>query len=262
MKMYQGTSFRIALCITTAVLCLPLFLSRPALGGEVPSRLFASLTADERNRLPDNTMVKLQTGRIASLGDLRAEHQARLARFANASGLGQMAATELAQPAVTGPIPKKEGKSLVPSHIVRGSGHPTPTDYLDFCNAAKASACLYLPARQTMLYLGGIPQSGTTTWVEDFDPLFNDGSFCRHSGGVPAFPAKDGCFFWYPGNSTTTFKATGSLSTKASCGPPGEYKVDRHGTIEAAFAFSSSSSELFTTGKKTVTCVVRVWTSD
>jgi hypothetical protein len=262
MKMYQGTSFRIALCITTAVLCLPLFLSRPALGGEVPSRPFASLTADERNRLPDNTMVKLQSGRIASLGDLRAEHQARLARFANASGLGQMAATELAQLPVTGPIPKKEGKSLVPSHIVRGSGHPTPTDYLDFCNAAKASACLYLPARQTMLYLGGIPQSGTTTWVEDFDPLFNDGSFCRHSGGVPAFPAKDGCFFWYPGNSTTTFKATGSLSTKASCGPPGEYKVDRHGTIEAAFAFSSSSSELFTTGKKTVTCVVRVWTSD
>ena len=54
-----------------------------------PPRSVASLTMQERMRLPDNTGIKLKSGRIATLGKLRAEHRARMESFSRAAVLGR-----------------------------------------------------------------------------------------------------------------------------------------------------------------------------
>lgn len=101
MKADQKTFARVILCIATTVLCFLFFSPGRLLGGEA-ARSIASITIEDRQRLPDNTMVKLKSGRTVSLGTLRAEHRARLERFSRAAMLGKMAAGKyVVQPANT-----------------------------------------------------------------------------------------------------------------------------------------------------------------
>jgi hypothetical protein len=287
MRRDQGPSFRVVLCMATAALFLASLASRPALGGEAGARSIVSMTADERQHLPDNTMVKLKSGRTASLGTLRAEHQARMERFAKAAALGQMSAAKLAtRPAnsrqlspaptasvqsATGPATRSGANShvvtpspilsgatstillhpgLVPFQIPTSPWGPVPKDYLDFCKAAAASACLYLPANASIETAPG--STSVTSWGVDTDSLISDPSVCKYDGG---FYSGESCDFYYPVIYVTNFKPTGTLSTAASCDSPATYFVDPKGAIRISYPFTPG---VFATGGTTITCVVQV----
>lgn len=251
------------------------------------TRPIASMTADERTHLPDNTMVTLTSGRTVSLGTLRAEHRARLERFSRAAGLGQMVAGILtAQPtsaaqqspsatgnvrSATGPAPRNGGVNagavmqspsqvgravslfdIVPLQIPTVGGR-IPKDYVDFCKAAGASACIYLPANTT---LDDGNTYGSTHWIWERDFLLMDKSICEYDGGYyGGYYSNTECDFEYPVTQLTTFKPTGPISTKASCNPPAKYVVDPKGAIQVTYPFPTT----FTTGGTPITCVVKVW---
>jgi hypothetical protein len=290
MRRHQGTSFRVVLCMAITALFLAFLVSRPALGGEAGTRPIASMTADERQHLPDNTMVKLKSGRTASLGTLRAEHQARMERFSKAAALGQMTAAKLAtRPAssrqlspaptasvqsATGPATKNGANShvLAPSPSLSRAGSVAllnpglvpfqmpkyksitattiPKDYSDFCGAANASACVYLPASTAITSFGD--PTNVTSWAYDEDWLITAPGVCTYDGGEQFH---GGCIFYYPINYVAVFKPTGPLSTAAACDPPAKYYVDPKGAIRAYY---DSSSLTFTTGGTPITCVVQV----
>jgi hypothetical protein len=119
-------------------------------------------------------------------------------------------------------------------------------DWFDFCNAAGASACLYLPANTTFteVFQG---------WVQDEDPLITDRSVCNYDGGD--LESDGACWFIYPVSYYRDFIPTGALSTTASCDPPGTYVVDPKGAIKV----DAHQSQSFTTGSTPITCVVQVW---
>jgi hypothetical protein len=288
MRTDHGTSIRVVLCMATAALFLAFFSSKQALGGEAQVRPVASMTLDERMNLPDNTMVKLKSGRTASLGTLRVEHRARLERFSRAAGLGQMTASKLAvHPASstqlspvaptkvqssTGAATKSGGANrsavtqspgpqnkmalmnsgLVPFQISNPDG--IPKDYADFCKAANASVCVYLPASTTLTAFQGDPTT-KTSWAYDEDAFITDMSVCKYDGGSQF---GGGCLFYYPVIHVTNFKPTGPLTTAASCDPPGKYYVDPKGAVKASYDYPSPT---FTTVGAPITCVVQVWVS-
>jgi hypothetical protein len=290
MRRDQGASFRVVFCMAITALFLAFLVSRPGFGGEAGARSIVSMTADERQHLPDNTMVKLKSGRTASLGTLRAEHQARMERFSRAAALGQMAAAKLAarpassrqlSPATTANVQSATGpatRSGANSHVVTPSPtlsgasstillHPglvpfqmpkyksitattIPKDYSDFCGAANASACVYLPANTAITSFGD--PTNVTSWAYDEDWLITDPGVCTYDGGEQF---REGCDFYYPINYVVVFKPTGPLSTAAACDPPAKYYVDPKGAIRAYY---DSSSLTFTTGGTPITCVVQV----
>ncbi|MBZ5505643.1 MAG: hypothetical protein LAO78_09155 [Acidobacteriia bacterium] len=254
----HGTLVRAVICIAAAVLFLVLFTSRRVLADDA-SRPIASMTSDERMRLPDNTTVTLKTGRTATLGTLRTEHRARLERFTRATALGQTVATKLSaskpgsialSPAAKGTLAAAQVRSLVPFKI---PFIPIPKDYADFCKAASASVCVYFPAN-TVFTLGNysFPGEEKLTWVQDVDPFIIDNDVCHYDGGILG---PDGCQFVYPLADLANFKPTGPLTSEASCDPPAKYVVDPKGAAQASY----HSSTNFVTGSTPLTCVVQVW---
>jgi len=242
------------------------------------TRSIASLTPDERMRLPEDTMVKLETGRTSrtvSLGTLRAEHRDR---FARAAALGRMVAGTLTpQPAASqqpasAPIkPTRSGTenqnisanrstmqsqispfaTLVPFQPPLAKG-TIPNDYVDFCKAANASACLYLPANAGLTDPPlDVPASW---WVEDFDYMISDNNVCKGAGG---YPTLGGCAFFYPVNHTLNFIPTGHLSSAVSCKPPSVTQLDPKGAAKVAYPFNAGTLVLAVP----VTCVMQVWMS-
>jgi hypothetical protein len=128
-----------------------------------------------------------------------------------------------------------------------------PRDWQEFCNAASASACIYLPASTTFT---GSHTEGNWVFAYDEDPLINDESVCEYDGGSFGYPYAGTCTFMYPQSSLGDFKPTGSLSTKAYCDPPGTYTVDPNGAVKVLVFYFDQS---FTTGSTPQTCVVQVW---
>jgi hypothetical protein len=104
----RGTSLRKFVCVAALVLGLFLFPQLRSLGGNAP-RPISSLTGQERMNLPDNTQVRLKSGRIATLAVLREEHRRRMQRFANANALAQGARGKM--PPIS---PSAGSKSLAP----------------------------------------------------------------------------------------------------------------------------------------------------
>jgi hypothetical protein len=96
----RGTSLRKFVCVATLVLGLFLFPQLRSLGGNAP-RPISSLTGQERMNLPDNTQVRLKSGRIGTLAVLREEHRRRMQRFAKANALAQ--ATRAKMPPINPP---------------------------------------------------------------------------------------------------------------------------------------------------------------
>ncbi len=276
---------RMFFCISATFLCVAFFSSPPLLGN-VKARPISSLTAEERARLPDNTQVTLESGKTVSLGTLRAEHRARLERFSRAAALGKIAAGKLSpHPAPRTQISStgagKAGSSAPPGKAVGGrtaqvspnislppalvpfqfsasknSGFPVPRDYLDFCQAANASACIYQPANATFKKIVRPEEHKSSALEQDF---LIDRAICEFDGGQfgaadPASPAaRDVCNFFYPMEQTTSFKPTGPLDTSTVCDPPAKYIVDPKGAVQVSIETAVS------TGPTPVSCIVQVW---
>jgi hypothetical protein len=252
-------------------------------GSSGQARSIASTTPDDRMRLPDDTVVSVQSGRTTrsvSMGTLRAEHRARVERFASAAALGRTVAGNL-QPPSSAPLgpggtasqstPMKAMKSgaggsnqgsyaapaktsafatIVPFKPPTAHG-TIPNDYVDFCKAANATACIYLPANAPITD----PDINTSLyWVMDFDWLITDTNVCAASGG---YAILGGCAFYYPRDYAANFTPTGPLSTTVSCNAPAVQQFDPKG---AARVFYPSPYGTVTLNKP-ATCVVQVWMS-
>lgn len=262
---------RVCACIAAVLLAIVFLPIRPAQGGE-NARPITSLSRDERAKLPDNTLVTLKSGHTVSLGALRADHRALLERFARAGALGKSVASQLAMSARSAhPAPPpnaRVGSGTKPQIPITGvlahlphrvpfkmpvvNWVHMPKDYFDFCMAAEASACLYLPPNTSF---SDPSANHNDAFVIENDPLIVDDSVCSFDGGLPGVA---GCVFVYPQTLLTNFQPTGPLSTNAACPPPAKYTVDPKGAIQVSYAVTGQSA----TGTTPVTCVVQVWISD
>jgi hypothetical protein len=267
--------------------------SSPLTSDHAP-RPINSITIAERQSLSDSTMVKLQSGRVASMGTLRAEHRARLSRFSRAASLGRAFAAQLAaQPAsaaqlgsplntarsarptpvpstydrkvntgatrapigIGGSLDDVSDRTLVP--FVYPSLRPMPKDYADFCKAANPTVCVYFPANSTLYHVESWdwdPWMPGNTLVDE-DPLIFDPSVCSYSGG---FPSGAECVFYYIFEDLKNFKPTGPLTTKVLCNPPATYVFDAKGAVKVATPFMVGSHS-YVTGGTEIKCAVQVW---
>ena len=212
-----------------------------------------SLTAQQRlSSSPDSLIVKVQLGRVVSLGVLRKEHTARLARFANATKLGQQLATKLTVPLT--------GSTLVPMTLdPKGAA-----DYQSFCKAAAASGCLYFPGPAG--YWATIPgQNPNLQFI--YDPLVTDASDCQSQGGIIDPAGGGGCAYGYPYTYNAQFNAgpppppgkpigAGVVSTKKLCSSPITVNVDPKGAIVMQGNFAASQFNVTT--NSTLTCILDV----
>jgi hypothetical protein len=134
-----------------------------------------------------------------------------------------------------------------------------PKDWLDFCNAASASACIYLPANTTYHTNtnGGPPSEDQPFPVQtiDEDPLITDPNLCADDGGWWD-GENSACQFTYPLSYHGDFKPTGALSTTASCDPPNTYVLDDKGAVKVSAPFNIVAQGPFAS-----VCVVQVWIS-
>jgi hypothetical protein len=130
---------------------------------------------------------------------------------------------------------------------------PLPKDWLDFCHAASASTCIYLPANTTFYIAAGGDDSVDAL---DNDPLNTDENLCVYNGGVFEGKALI-CQFVYPASYYGDFKPTGALSTTASCDPPNTYVIDDKGAVKVAVSYDHTT-DMITTGSTAAICVVQV----
>lgn len=235
-----------------AGLTLGMVLSGTTANAAAPSSVsqaqpIAQLSLAQRTSLPATTMVKLTSGRIVSLSVLREEHVARMKRFEAARAVspsGHFAG----------------GPQLVPMHAIKG-----PVDYMSYCRAVPASACLYLPAQADMWV--NMISGDYIDADEDVSP-----AICRQEGGTYYVGE---CRYTYPGKFDGTFnpgtpppgKPIGFGVTSAKhCGDRFSFTVDPKGSFELYTATgkakwdSSAGPEIYlTTGSSPVTCRADVY---
>ena len=279
--MLGAYSSRIARSVGCAALTLLLAATACPTFGAPTARAVESLSAAERASLPDTTLIKLKTGRTASLGVLRSEHKLRLQRFADASMLGKHQAVLLQThggvvPNIGSKSKKKAGPGkLVPMNFSPKNfkdrdpifgGIPLPADFLAFCKAARVTACLYLPSGT--YYMNG-PRSILGTY-EDVDPLITDQHLCTSEGGRVDFDAgfkryMVGCSYYYPAQYSLNFNpgkptAQGYPVTHSATCPSGfvKYTVDPHGAVSLNMVNTYSTYRDSDRGPLK-TCVVRVF---
>ncbi len=78
-------------------------------------------------------------------------------------------------------------------------------DYQDFCKAAKATACIYLPkigSWETDITVKNSLGPGNLRAIQD--PLVTDEKICKEGGGS-LFKKSQGCIYFYPVSQTTNF---------------------------------------------------------
>ena len=170
----------------------------------------------------------------------------------NAASPGPKAAarTSFVLPKTLVPLPNISSKS--PDGIL-------PRDYRDFCQAAEASACIYLPAN-TSFFPGEYVGNKNTPFVAASDPLIMDANVCAYDGG--SLDPQYGCVFYYPMAEVTNFIPNAPISSNASCDPAAHYVVDAKGAVQVRFtATAYTNLEAFTTPQAPVTCAVQVWLS-
>jgi hypothetical protein len=159
-------------------------------------RRIETLSVEERNSLPDTTQI-LVINRTVTLGQLRVEHSARMARFANAAKLGVQAKSTFKRPG------SPSRSALVPVQLDPLGA----ADYQAFCQGA--SGCIYLPGGlsitdSSLVSSGYWPQNNVAPYwndpdrlVYDIDPLITDSSACTSEGGV-LLQYGGGCAYPYP----------------------------------------------------------------
>jgi hypothetical protein len=146
-------------------------------------------------------------------------------------------------------------------------GVPIPRDYLAFCNAAQASACIYLPPNANFVnfkYLPNLAQAipditgNPDRVMADVDVLMTDQPLCRNLGGMWSSDAQ-ACAFIYFIVQQTTFKPAGKPASAVSCNGQTDYRLDpKRGTILAEWP-PPPYYDSFQTDATPITCVVQVW---
>jgi hypothetical protein len=240
--MLGADSSRIVRSVGCAALTLLLAATTCPTFGAPTARAVESPSAAQLSRLPDATLIKLKTGRTVSLGILRSEHKLRLQRFADAAKLGkEHGASVPATPGVyVGPLtrlthgtPLPQG-ALVPMDFSQKAFSanfvkyywPPAGDYLAFCKAALATACLYVPSGVPLIF---DPNGGA---AYDYDPF-------------------DGISWSYPLKYSQTFNsgptAQGyNVTQSANCPSPFLYVVDPQiGLVALSYNTSSMGMNLY-----------------
>ncbi|MBV8082535.1 MAG: hypothetical protein JOY86_06085 [Candidatus Eremiobacteraeota bacterium] len=305
------------------------FASRAAVAISAP-RPIASLSASDRQHLPDSTQVSVFKGKITTLGALRALHRAREQGAGNAAALGRRVAQTIAGlrfhvlttddalsigtagsgtphaqtfsaselrsiPLPSGiyagilfpgsiptPTPGPKSPSVMhPSahgwwrHVAFGPAAAPistaalaryPKDYQNFCAAAHATACIYLPSGVGWQNWQGGFQDPVTNYVYDY--LVVDPKVCQSEGGTMD---QGSCRYQYPAASLANF-TTGAAAPYAVDCPGGMYSdgaglwiviFDPRGAAEIQLV-PSNAAKLWpgSSGSSPLeTCVVQVFTS-
>ena len=246
----------------------------PAFGAPV-ARTVASLTATELATLPDATLIKVNAGPTVSLGILRSQHQSRLHRFAMAAfHVIDFVEGNPDRPIIVGSVynataprtrtavPSALNKSLpVPMDfsVTRfGVPGPLPADFVAFCKAATATACLYLPS--------GVPLAFGSGAAVDTDPLVIDAGLCSTQGGAES---ASGCAYSYPLKYNVNFNpgqrtSQGyNLMQSTNCPSPFSDTVDpKNGAVSLSYKMSGAPHQPFVgppTFSALQSCVVRVY---
>lgn len=240
--------------VTNPGVVKPLDKFSPAPGAPMVLR---ALTPAERETLPDSTKFAVR-GRVVSLGQFRAAHKARMEHRAAASG--RASRLSLANKSVlhAALLPSGGGKvhamvlataTPFPTNLLAGAlTQPpvpqkaadlakAPRDAREFCAAAAATVCLYIPAGAYFR------NEDASMWT--FDPLI-DQPTCTADGGVwgpgllSAFGAPDVCHFKYPTQDVNSF-VPGSTPTFAyvfsdSCTPKFTTVADQKGALSIELA--------------------------
>ncbi len=247
------------LCLSASAVHAASSMSSVARVPQATVRPIASMTAAERATLPDATVVTLKTGRTVSLGVLRSEHRARMARFAAVSS-ARLNRNIIANPGIISNQPPV-GTLVVMKPVTSG-----PIDYRTFCNASPVSGCLYFPPGAELY-----PSYPTPDHWRDSDPLIMDAGVCASEGGTSFW---DGCYYDYPMKYTGNFNpgvppagqsiGTGVTSTKNCAGTEFDVTVDTHGAVQinapgSIFASPPVVTSYLTTGPSPAKCVVKVY---
>lgn len=243
---------QIARALAVAVLAMaPIAAAADAPSKAAPMRI-ERLTSAKLTSLPGSTVLVLQNGRKVSLQTLRAEHTARLARFANAKLLALR---------VRGKLKNTPGPHyvMVPMKL---DPHGA-ADYQAFCGTVVASGCLYFPGPAG--YFSRISGQDPNL-LFDYDPLITDPSVCRSQGGIiltSNSPA--GCAYGYPYTYSSQFnpgpvrpgqQIGSTIKTSQTCTLPVTALVDHKGAIVMNGGFATSYVNVVTPAM--LTCVVRV----
>ena len=238
--MHDSTSSRVALFAACVGLVLTPWAAAPAQAAEKAAAMsMSALSLDQRMHLPDSTRITVGKGTITTLGMLRGFHAARLRSSAQAATLGKNAAMTLSRqqsgrlgPNQTahGTLPGSAMQVTLPIAESPATLQKYAKDYQDFCTAASATACVYLPAG--LGYPSGTLISQDNTVVAP-DYLITDPTVCAAGGGTISYPGlvdQKVCVYTYPLKVVTQFVPSSSNPHVAHC-PSTDWTVlvDHHG---------------------------------
>jgi hypothetical protein len=152
-----------------------------------------------------------------------------------------------------------KGTSAVLSRLIprQTYNQPIPADYTAFCNAALATACIYLPPNTifTPDYLGD--PTTYNRYVIDVDPFITDQATCSSLGGT--LDGQQQCEFKYFYGQETLFQKGVTLTTATSCDQPSYVVLHPElGWIVVSYP-NPSGFVTITTGATPVTCVLQAW---
>ena len=140
--------------------------------------------------------------------------------------------------------------------------HKYAQDYQDFCSAAHATACVYLPCAEwweTVTF--GAGEISTTPFdVTIVDPMITDSKICRSEGGSIG---SSGCNYKYPFEQLVDFQPASSNPYVLHC-PIGQntdnvefnFTLDPHGAVEILALPSAWRKN----HQNLIHCVVQVYT--
>ncbi len=254
-----GFAFHLLAACTMVLLGLPL-RGHAATNPLVPQRAAVQppaarlelLTEVQRASLPNASIVTLISGRMATMGQLRQEHDIRMKRFVNASTLGM----QLLQRAPIYKAPNYQGLSKPPLPMQPISG--VAKDYTDFCTAAQATACVYFPTGVSNYDYYQPFWATLTPLVVDIDPLITDNKVCD-AGGGHHMDNNQGCIYAYPVIVTPNFTA-GNFTASATGGcTNGQFSeiYDPHGAVQIKYTGTVPFATTNTVSPG-LECIVRV----
>ncbi len=129
-------------------------------------------------------------------------------------------------------------------------------DYQDFCTAAQATACVYLPQIQSWQMASSSNIVGNYyTLLSVVDPLVTDTGLCQSENGTMG---QSGCIYTYPYVETTDYTPSSTNTYVMQCpGYPNGWNImmDSHGA--ASIATPGIGAAWNTTA--TATCVIQVY---
>ncbi len=128
-------------------------------------------------------------------------------------------------------------------------------DYQDFCTAAQATACGYLPPLESW---ETAYSSGANENLVIVDPLVTDSSVCAAGGG--RLDSSGACEYTYPVQETTDYQPASSNQAYVTDCPGGKNEwnimIDPHGAASVQAYFGTWNAII----TSPVTCVIQVFT--